>query len=138
MKPGDVIEKMQADIDWYDKNIHCQDINQLAKVADHLAINNYYLAESVAKTYDLSNKAELAFKDSVNASQAKSDLPVSKSKILAEKEFKTLREDWKEADGTYKYINMKYQAVETIIDQLRQRISYLKDEKRQTRSQVQP
>lgn len=125
----EIIRAITNDVNWLKVNYSMQAVSEIMNVKDRIAINTFYLSEEMASAYHSKNMAEYAYKSSVNELQSSFNGPVSKAKIEAEIASKSLKLDYIEKDRIYKRLALIMEQTNAILNEMRQRISYLKTEK---------
>lgn len=137
---NDVIEEISKGIQWYFENSVKASIDVLMEFQDKMTAYSFWMAEITAdqkKDYNLkyfSRKIEVAKSKQGFIKNQKS--PVNKAEIDAVIENEDILKAEVEAESyTYK-CDLLLKQTNKLLDAIRQRISFLKDEKRHSTTQV--
>lgn len=108
--------------------INSPDLTAKLALVEELAQNCYYLSAMVADAHEAMLTSEFLYKSAVTGEVAVATGGVSKAEAKAKHQYKSLYENMIRADAAYTRYNLLLRAANTVIDQTRQSISYLKIE----------
>lgn len=125
-----MIEEITKNIEWLKKNSSSNDLVGKLRVAEELATNSYYLATLVGDAYQEKNSTEFFWKSAVNTDVALTTGPTGKNEALAKDKYKHLYKEHLDADSKYRRLALLMSQTNTVIEQVRQTCSFLKQEYR--------
>lgn len=125
-----LLTEITSQIEWIKINKSTQDIAALQERTLELATNSFYLAALVADWYEKSNNAEYGYKRAVESYMATSTEAVSRAEYKAKAEYSDLNKEYRDTENTYKRLQLALAQCNVVIEQGRQAISFLKQEKR--------
>jgi hypothetical protein len=104
-------------------------LNVKLEIAEQLAQWCWYLSTEVGDAYEAMNMAEYFYKSALSKYEATEEGSAAKLSVKAKHENTDKYRKFVEADNYYKKLQLLRDAVMTTIEQTRQSISYLKQEK---------
>lgn len=107
-----------------------QDLVGLIDKTKKLAGLSYTMATFVGDYAQAKNDAEFLYKSSVNRFIQRGTGAKNKLEVDAKIEYEELEKTWIQAENSYQKFKLKLAQINAILDQMRQTISYLKEEKK--------
>lgn len=125
-----ILTEINKSIEWLKANITSSDLLGKSQEVDRLALNSYYLATLVADWHEKMNTSEYMYKSSIASFISSSDLSVAKADAAAKLAYKDMWGELVKNENMYKRLQLSLAQANVIIEQGRQSISTLKQERR--------
>lgn len=125
-----ILTEINKSIEWLKANITSSDLLGKSQEVDRLALNSYYLATLVADWHEKMNTSEYMYKSSIASFISSSDLSVAKADAAAKIAYKDMWSELVKNENMYKRLQLALAQANVIIEQGRQSISTLKQERR--------
>jgi uncharacterized protein YaaR (DUF327 family) len=119
-------ESITGSINWLDKHKDSNNILNISKVIDNLAIKSATLGEMVSEAYALMNEAEDDYKISVAKFMSEATSSAAKAERDAEAKYAEQKRHWTACKNTYKKLDNFLERIDKICESHRQRISIMK------------
>lgn len=125
-----ILTEINKSIEWLKANVTSSDLLGKSQEVDRLALNSYYLATLVADWHEKMNTSEYMYKSSIASFISSSDLSVAKADAAAKIAYKDMWGQLVANENMYKRLQLALAQANVIIEQGRQSISTLKQERR--------
>lgn len=123
MSQSETLLEIHKLIAWLDKNKGTNNVQNVGKVLDSLAIHSERFGDIVSEAYADVNFLEDNYKLAVAEFRKNYTGGVAKGEIEAEVEFAEMKRDWTEAKNIYKKLATKLDRIDKILESHRQTIS---------------
>lgn len=125
-----ILTEIQKSIEWLKANISTNDVIGKSQEVDRLALNSYYLATLVADWHEKMNTSEFLYKSAIASFVHNSTLAVAKADAAAKLQYKDMWEEMIKNENMYKRLQLTLAQANVVIEQGRQSIATLKQERR--------
>lgn len=125
-----ILTEINKSIEWLKSNISSNDLLGKSQEVDRLALNSYYLATLVADWHEKMNTSEFMYKSAIASFVHNSTLAVAKADAAAKLQYKDMWEELVKNENMYKRLQLTLAQANVVIEQGRQSIATLKQERR--------
>lgn len=125
-----IISEIEKSISWLKQNITSNDLQGKSQEVDRLALNSYYLANLVADWHEKMNTSEFMYKSAIASFVHNSKESAVKADAAAKLQYKDMWEEMVKNENMYKRLQLILAQSNVVIEQGRQSISTLKQERR--------
>lgn len=124
----DIIDDIQANIDWIDKHSKSTNISSLSSVLSKMSVQCFYFAKLVVDAYELMNNAEGEYKEAKARFIRDCSESATKATAIvdADPEVSKAKKDYTQASNLHYRLKTYAAQFDTIMDCARQRVSVQK------------
>lgn len=130
MKNLEILTEINQDIALLKRLNDTNDIDGRFRCAERIATNSYYLAELLSDAYEDMASLETEYDNAVSFDEDNFVGAVTKAKANAKNKNKDLNVQFSKAKALYKRLQAVLTQANVCIEQLRQSIAHLRDERR--------
>lgn len=123
---NETIDLIIADLGWLDKNKKANNIADISRVLNHLALLSVTLGEDVCSAYALMNNSEDDYKGAFAESVSSSTVSVAKAEVVAEADLIEKKKAWTQARNIYKRLSTFLDRLDKVLEAHRQSLSIAK------------